>query len=57
MSAARAMQKSLEALAANGTTRAIADSMMPVEKFRDIVRLQRIHDFEQELARRSGDTE
>lgn len=57
MSAARAMQKSLEALAANGTTRAVADSMMPVEEFGDIVRLQRIHDFEQELARRSGDTE
>ena len=49
LTAAQAMTDVMNELAGKGTTRDLAGSMMPVKTFRDIVKMEEIHRFEQKL--------
>ena len=49
LAAAQAMTDVMRELVEKGTTRAIADRMMPVREFRLIVKMEAVHEFERRL--------
>lgn len=49
LTAAQAMKDVMETLAKDGTTRGVAQRMMPVSEFRPIVKMDRIHEIERQL--------
>jgi len=55
MAAAKAMQHTMQTLVEQGTTRSIADQMMPVREFREIVNMEKVHAFERDLEARLKD--